>query len=605
MLYCSNPNCSSPFNPDKVTTCQNCGSQKLSSLFRNRYQIIRQLGDGGFSRTYEAKDVDKMNHLCAIKQLVPPHQDPDSLAKVRNLFEQEAKQLYELGQHPQIPELYAYFEQDKRLYLVQKFISGQTLLSERDRDGNFSEEKIIHLLKNLLPVLKFIHDRNIIHRDIKPENIMRRSSSSQSDLVLIDFGISKQLTNFATHPGTIIGTPGYAPIEQLQGYVSPASDLYSLGVTCLRLLTGLFPKQNGSDALYNSLIGKWQWREKLTINIGGRLGKILDKLTQKEIRDRYQSADEVLKDLSSLKTIAKTELSLPPESQVVMNTTHQSRLIQETNEIRSVSGTILKTPDIRELVRIAKQSVPIIEMRLNDKIIGNGSSFMYKQVIFPKEKRSRCYFMTNLHVISGITEWENILRKVASSDYDIDDVNLNFVAVLKQKEYLIERFLIPQGAILKIEENNPTVQHLDVALFQIDIETTDVFNFFGIARESSLDIGDKLYAFGYPKGMNLSIADGIVSHVYEEYTEGIDNPITKGAIQHNILINPGNSGGPTVNEFGELVGISTRGLATSVAVGINFSLNIRGILELIKETNNLEILNIKQYLIKLKTAIAI
>jgi S1-C subfamily serine protease len=105
--------------------------------------------------------------------------------------------------------------------------------------------------------------------------------------------------------------------------------------------------------------------------------------------------------------------------------------------------------------------------------------------------------------------------------------------------------------------------------------------------------------------MNLSIADGIVSHVYEEYTEGINNPITKGAIQHNILINPGNSGSPTVNEFGEIVGISTRGLATSVAVGINFSLNIKGILELIKEANNLEILDIKQYLKKSKTAIAI
>jgi serine/threonine protein kinase len=431
MLYCSNPNCSSPFNPDKVKTCQTCGSQKLSSLFRHRYQIIRQLGDGGFGRTYEAKDVDKMNHLCVIKQLVPPYQDPDSLEKVKDLFQQEAKQLYELGQHPQIPELYAYFEQDKKLYLVQEFIPGQTLLSERDRDGNFSEGKIIHLLNNLLPVLKFIHDRQIIHRDIKPENIMRYSSSNQSDLVLIDFGISKQLTDFSTHPGTIIGTPGYAPIEQLSGYVSPASD------------------------------------------------------------------------------------------------------------------------------------------------------------------------------ISSIIQWEDILRKVTSSDCDIDDVNLNFTAVWNKQEYPIEKFLIPQGAIFKIEENDPTVQHLDFALFQIDVETTDRFNFFGIANRSCIDIGDKLYAFGYPQGMNLSIADGIVSHIYEEYTEGVDNPITQGAIQHNILINHGNSGGPTVNEFGEIVGISTRGLATSVAVGINFSLNIRVIIELIKEANNLEILDIKQYLIKLKTALAI
>ena len=236
-------------------------------------------------------------------------------------------------------------------------------------------------------------------------------------------------------------------------------------------------------------------------------------------------------------------------------------------------------------------------MRLNDKSIGNGSSFMYKQVIFPKEKRSRCYFMTNLHVISSIIEWEDILRKVASSDYDIDDVNLVIAAVWNQQEYPIKRFLIPKNAIFQLEENAPNVQHLDFALFQIDVETTDIFNFFGIASKSSLDVGDKLYAFGYSQGMKLSIADGSVSHIDEEST--------KGAIQHNILINHSNSGGPTVNKFGEIVGISTRELATSVAVNINFSLNIRGILELIQEANNLEILDIKQYLIKLKTAIAI
>jgi serine/threonine protein kinase len=614
MLYCSNPNCSSPFNYDKVKTCQTCGSQQLASLFRHRYQIIRQLGNGGFGRTYEARDVDKMNHICAIKQLVPPYQEPVFLEKVKNLFQQEATQLHELGKHPQIPELYAFFEQDKRLYLVQEFIPGQTLLSERDREGNFSEEKIIHLLRNLLPVLKFIHDRKIVHRDIKPENIMRHSSSERSDLVLIDFGISKQLTDSNTHPGTIIGTPGYAPVEQLSGYVSPASDLYSLGVTCLRLLTGYFPKQNGSDALYNPAIGKWQWREKLTKKIGDRLGQILDRLIQKEIRDRYQSVEEVLKDLSSLKMIAKTELSLPeipktklflpPESKVIMNEEHRSRLIQETNESQFISGIVLTNPDIKELDRIAKQSVSLIEMRLNNQSFAKGSSFMYKQVIFPKEKRSRCYFMTNLHVISNIVQWEEILYKAASSDYDIDDVNLDFVTVWNQQLYPIERFLIPQGVILKIEDNDPTVQYLDFALFEIDIETTARFDFFGIANKSSLKIGDRIYAFGDPQSINPFIADGIVGNIYEDYTEEINNPIIKGAIQHNIAIAPDNTGGPTVNEFGEIVGISRRRLTTSVAVYINFSLNIQGILERIKEVKNLEILDVKQCLTKLKTAIA-
>ena len=237
MLYCSNLHCPNPFNPDGNKFCISCGSPNLSTLFRNRYRVIKALGEGGFSRTYYALDADRMDDTCVIKQFVPQLQGTAALAKASELFKQEAKRLYELGEHSQIPRLLAYFEQDNRLYLVQELIEGQTLLEELETEGNFSEEKITQILADLLPVLKIVHESNVIHRDIKPENIMRRQRDGK--LMLIDFGVSKQATaTILGQMGTTVGTPGYVPVEQMRGQVFPASDLYRLGVTCIRFLKG-------------------------------------------------------------------------------------------------------------------------------------------------------------------------------------------------------------------------------------------------------------------------------------------------------------------------------------------------------------------------------
>ncbi len=197
MLYCANPRCSNPFSPDGSKFCVSCGSQpQLTPLFRHRYRVMRLLGEGGFGRTYEARDTDKMDDPCVIKQFMPQVQGTAALEKATKLFQQEAQRLYELGEHPQIPRLVAYFEQDQRLYLVQELIEGQNLLQELQQQGSFSEEKIKQLLADLLPILKFVHENGVIHRDIKPENIMRRRiapssmSKKKVDLVLIDFGVS-------------------------------------------------------------------------------------------------------------------------------------------------------------------------------------------------------------------------------------------------------------------------------------------------------------------------------------------------------------------------------------------------------------------------------
>lgn len=314
MICCLNPNCQQPLNPENEPFCKSCGA-KLVPLLRGHYRPVRPLGQGGFARTYLAVDEDRLKTPCVIKQFSPQIQGTNSLDKAIQLFNQEAVRLHELGEHPQIPTLLAYFEQDKYLYLVQQFIEGQTLFQELHRQGTFSEPKIRQVLGDILPVLKFIHERQIVHRDITPANIIRRQIDGR--LVLIDFGIAKQLRDTTQiQPGTRIGTEGYAPLEQLRsGQVYPASDVYSLGATCIHLLTGIKPEE-----LYNPLQGRWIWHEfllKKGINVSDRLTQILDKMLKDLVSDRYQSADEILREIGGQPLAPPTPARTQPKPATV------------------------------------------------------------------------------------------------------------------------------------------------------------------------------------------------------------------------------------------------------------------------------------------------
>ncbi|MBO1047789.1 MAG: SUMF1/EgtB/PvdO family nonheme iron enzyme [Dolichospermum sp. DEX182a] len=294
MICCLNPDCSQPINPDHNKFCQSCRTP-LIPLLINRFRVLQVLSnEGGFGRTYLAEDSQKLDELCVIKQLAPKQSGTYALKKATELFIQEGKRLQDLGEHPQIPTLFAYFEDNGFLYLVQQFIKGDNLLDELAQKGKYNENQIRELLLDLLPSLKFIHERQVIHRDIKPQNIMRRASDGK--LVLIDFGASKQLTTTVhTQIGTQIGSYGYSPLEQIQGGEAyPASDLFALGATCFHLLTGVHPFNlwtiNGFSWVNN-------WRQHLPSPVSQELGKVLDKLLKVEIQKRYQSADEVIKDL--------------------------------------------------------------------------------------------------------------------------------------------------------------------------------------------------------------------------------------------------------------------------------------------------------------------
>lgn len=306
MFYCLNPRCPSPPNPAGTNFCCTCGTKLL---LRERYRTIKPLGQGGFGKTFLAVDEDKPSHpYCVIKQFFPQAQGTNTVQKAAELFTQEASRLDELGKHPQIPELLAYFSQDNQQYLVQEFIAGQDLAHELAINGVFNEARVRSLLCDLLPVLQFVHQHQVIHRDIKPENIILRASvpaqplSNQvntvgrGELVIVDFGASKVATGTALgRTGTAIGSAGYSAPEQSFGRAVFASDIYGLGVTCLHLLTNKHPFD-----LYDSHENAWAWRQALQSPVSATLGRILDKMVEYAINKRYQAAAEVLGDLNQL-----------------------------------------------------------------------------------------------------------------------------------------------------------------------------------------------------------------------------------------------------------------------------------------------------------------
>ncbi len=294
-LYCTQKH----QNPHTNRFCSQCGEKLPISTPTKRYRILRELGQGGFGITYLAEDNNRFKELCVLKEFAPQIQNPQALKKAEELFQREAGVLYEL-QHPQIPKFrefcYEVINNQEHLVLVQDYIPGETYRQILYAQKTFSENQILNFLHQILPILQHIHAHGVIHRDISPENIILRNTDKLP--VLIDFGgvktaaisaitAANQTLKLSTH----IGKPGYAPEEQLQqGKAYPSSDLYSLGVTAIVLLTGKEPKD-----LFDNYHAKWQWRKHT--NITPELAAILDKMISRQPTERYQTAREILQAL--------------------------------------------------------------------------------------------------------------------------------------------------------------------------------------------------------------------------------------------------------------------------------------------------------------------
>ncbi|PSB28902.1 protein kinase domain-containing protein [Chlorogloea sp. CCALA 695] len=293
-----------------------------NTVVRGRYRIVKNLGRGGFGETYLAEDLDRPNYpKCVVKKLHATFNSGQELEIAKRFFNSEAQVLYNLGdRHSQIPRLLAHFEENNQFYLVQDFVDGQDLSKEIASGKKWNEAQVISFLKDILGILAFVHQQNVIHRDIKPANIIRKHDNT---LALIDFGAVKEIqtvvhTQSHSHLTVGIGTQGYMPLEQRAGKPRFNSDIYAVGMTALQAVTGVSPEKLPEDTQTDEV----QWRNQAKVS--DRLANILDRMVKVHYRARYQSAGEILQDLETAKTVATQSNSKPVGgSTVISNETKQ------------------------------------------------------------------------------------------------------------------------------------------------------------------------------------------------------------------------------------------------------------------------------------------
>ncbi|MBW4551099.1 MAG: protein kinase [Aphanocapsa sp. GSE-SYN-MK-11-07L] len=289
------------------------------------YRIIRPLGQGGFGKTYLVEDIHSPTfQQYVVKQLSPQCTDPDSYKIAQERFQREAAVLLDLSnKHFQIPKLYSYSFQDQDFYLVQEYIEGPSLLEMWQQAGEITEDVLRQILIEILDILSVVHAQKIIHRDVKPENIIIRSSDQKP--VLIDFGAVKESVNtrFSSHNSAAsiaIGSPGFMPPEQAAGRPTYASDLYSLGMTAIYLLTGKQPSELETDAPSHELI--WQPHAP---QVSPGLAAVLTKAIKFNPSDRYASAHAMQQALgggSSLPPSGEDTLAVVPPAKPVAPKTY-------------------------------------------------------------------------------------------------------------------------------------------------------------------------------------------------------------------------------------------------------------------------------------------
>lgn len=271
----------------------------LSNTLRGHYNIIRPLAQGGFGQTFLAEDLDlPTNPTCVVKRLHPYPCEDWQLDIAKRLFEKEAEILYKLGVHDRIPRLFAHFQEGNDFYLVQEFIEGNSLDQEINEQTRHSPSQVRQILEDVLEILVFVHDHQVIHRDIKPSNLIRRKHDQR--IVLIDFGAVKELTSLAldpqgnTYTSITIGTPGYMPNEQLGGKPRFSSDIYALGMVCIQAFTATAPDDLPEDPYTHEIA----WHELLESDQRHPgLLQILDKMVRLDFRQRFQFASDVIQAL--------------------------------------------------------------------------------------------------------------------------------------------------------------------------------------------------------------------------------------------------------------------------------------------------------------------
>ncbi len=274
-------------------------------VIRQRYEVIKKLGESEWIQTYLVKDKDlPSQNQYVIKQISLNHAGltESTVGDIQFLLNDRFKQIEKLNGHGQIPKLLASFEEDRKSYVVQEYVEGNNLSNEIKPNQLWSETRVIELLIEILEILEFVHRQNLAHLNLQPTNLKRRQQDSK--LVLIDFAIVQGVPELAErlgHTNHLAGIPGYYPPEGLAERSQFSQDLYAVGMIGIQALTGIHPSYLTIDRKTGEIIWRFTISDKPMIPVSEGLARILTKLVRHSPDHRYFSATEVLEDLRALK----------------------------------------------------------------------------------------------------------------------------------------------------------------------------------------------------------------------------------------------------------------------------------------------------------------
>ncbi|MBR2082352.1 MAG: protein kinase [Elusimicrobiaceae bacterium] len=247
---------------------------------KDQYDFIRQIGEGGMGKVYEAYD-KALKRKVAIKRVRP---ELVRSAYVREQFLSEAR-MVALLRHPYIVEIYTVIETENSLYLVFEYVDGQTLETRLDIDGRLPFSQVKALFKNVCEALQYAHSQDIVHCDLKPGNIMILEDDKAK---VMDFGVAKKIDN-QTGARTVAGTPAYMAPEQQRGFMRKQSDVYSLALCVYEALVGQVPwTVKGFDIANKKIVPA----SKLAPHIPAAVDAVLVDALKEDPKERIQSVQE-------------------------------------------------------------------------------------------------------------------------------------------------------------------------------------------------------------------------------------------------------------------------------------------------------------------------
>jgi serine/threonine protein kinase len=306
-----------------------------STIGHQRYTIRRIVALGGMGAIYEAEDLH-LHRPCAVKEMLDSFTDPNDRTQAIEWFQREASMLHDLN-HPAIPRVRDWFEENDLYYLVMDYVNGRNLAEVLEREGGpkgLPEMRVRNWAVQLCDVLNYLHHQGVIFRDMKPANVM---VGSDDRVKLIDFGIARSLR--VQNEATVIVTFGFASPEQMQGHPEPRSDIFSLGATLHRLLTHHDPANN------QPLVFNFPPVRALRPDVTAAFEQIIMRALAPRAVDRWASAGEMGHAIRLLPPITSTLVSPQPAANGAIGSAAQEPLSQPLGAVGHTPSRMLIAPD--------------------------------------------------------------------------------------------------------------------------------------------------------------------------------------------------------------------------------------------------------------------